>query len=232
MVKAGTRQQGITLLELLLAVAILAVVLGISMGILMSAQRLWSSQQERMISTRAGWLWAHRLCKEMRMAIPPAELGGGARWQGTNAGGTLHDALPKGRRPESVVEELKAIRVDYDTIRFPTARLKGREGPGMTEYSLKRDENNGVVGIVRRTAPRGSSLSDAKEDIVNDRVVSLDFEYLDADGKWRQEWKDGSAAPLAVRVTMGTLLRRTRMAYDVMRFSTLVYLPAGSRISR
>jgi len=232
MVNARVSQQGMTLLELLLAVAILAVVLGMGLGILTSAQQLWFYQQERMIAARQGWIWAQRICRDIRMAIPPAELGGGAEWLGTDARATFYDALPPPLRVQEMKEEYQKITVGRDSVRFPIARLKGREGPGMTEYALRWDEERGAVGIVRRTAPRGTPWSQAQEELVNDHAVSLDVEYLGADGKWRSEWKDRSATPSAVRVTVGTLLRRSRRVYDVMRFSTLVYLPAGSRISR
>jgi len=228
-------QRGMTLLEVLLALGLTAIIAGLGMRLLISVKQWWLQQQARTASARAGWIWVHKISKELRMAVPPDEYGAGGQWRGADAQASLLDALPDEPRTDKQQDALRAERIDEDTIRFATARLwlpDGGVGPGVVQYSLKRDEDKRVVGLERKAAPRGVSLDDVDGAPVTRYAVSLDFHYLGADGKWRDSWQDGSKMPRAVRVAVGTFNRKDPMSTKVTRFSTAVNLPTGARIAR
>lgn len=224
-----------SLIEALVVIGLVGVMSALGTRLLLSARDLWYHQQERAAAARAGWVWAHKIAREVRMGMAPGDLGGGAAWRGTDGGTTLFQALPKARRPEDVGEEFKDLRVDDDTIEFATARVRDSKQvmrPGVVRYALKRDADGRIVGLVRKAAARSDSAADAEGRLVTPDVISLDFQYLDAGGAWRNEWKSGETMPRAVRITVGAFVKKSRKVFDVMRFTTLVYMPVHSRIPR
>jgi len=231
------KEQGLTLIEILVTAGLTAIVVGMSATVISSVQALWADQQERSAAARDGWLFVDKLCRELRESVPPAQLGEGAQWRGTNVRAPLLEAVSTAGWPETTIAEYKrqALEISDGAIRFPTLRVmaQGRRAePGMVEYSLERDTSNHVVGISRRAAQMGVPPSAADHGVLSPSVVSLGFEYLGADGRWQTAWNDSSAIPRAVRISVGTLVRpsrRNKMPV-VTRFSTLVYLPADSRI--
>ena len=247
------RDAGFTLIEIMVTVALTAVVVGLGFGLLISAQQIAQIQQEQSAAGRDGWTFVYRLSRELREAMPPSQLGEGAEWRGASASKKLLDAVPIAGWPEASIKEFEDRQsqghqppVFSDTIRFCTLRVASPNqppAPGIIEYSLalKRDEKSkrDVNVIVRRSAPLGVSPDKFETEVIwpsdpdsSLGFISLGFQYLDARDKWLSEWTDTKAMPRAVRVSVGTLVRPSRQIKVpvVNQYSTLVYLPTDSRI--
>ncbi len=228
------RQGGLTLIELLVGVVLTALIVGMCIKIVISVRDVWLEQQERSLAARTGWRLVHHLSRDLRMTLLASTPGADGQWRGTDGGTTLYEALHKGFRPDAMTEELKATAIDDDSIQFPIARARDNEQlrPCVVQYTLKRAEEGHIAGVVRRVAPLGSPVSDAEDVLLGEQVISLNLKYLTADGAWVNKWSDSSATPRAVRISVGALPPRAQGGFNVMHFTTLVYLPAGSRISR
>jgi prepilin-type N-terminal cleavage/methylation domain-containing protein len=241
------RDAGFTLIEIMLTVALTALVVGMGFGLLTAAQQIGQIQQEQSAASRDGWVFLYRLSRELREAIPPSQLGGEAEWSGAHASAKLLDTISTAGWPAVALQNFRESKesqwpVSNDTIRFCTLRVVSPgqpPTPGMIEYSLERDPKKNVVNIVRRAAPAGASLDKAETVVYGPSApdssfgfVSLGFQYLDAQGQWRPEWKDTKTMPCAVRISVSTLVRPSRRikAPVVNQYSTLVYLATGSRI--
>jgi prepilin-type N-terminal cleavage/methylation domain-containing protein len=245
---ARRREQGFTLLEIMVTAALTAIVVGMGFGVLTSAQQIAQQQQELSAVGRDGWSFVYKVSRELREAVPPSQLGEAAEWRGTSASAKLLDEVPTAGWPAVSIKEFEGRRltVSKDTIRFCTLRVASpnqRPVPGMIEYSLQRDPKKNTINIVRRSAPAGVSLDQGGKEVIREVIkpadadsslgfVSLGFQYLNAQGQWQAEWTDAKAMPRAVRVSVSTLVRPSRRIKVpvVNDFSTLVYLPTDSRI--
>lgn len=238
------RDTGFTLVEMVVAAGLTAVVMGLGFGLLTSAQQIAQLQQEQSAAGRDGWLFVYKLSRELREAMPP---GDGAEWRGTNASAKLRDQVSTDKWPDvkledSPLHQLSQLNVSRDTIQFCTLRVASQNqppAPGIVEYSLKRDEKKDVVNIVRRSAPLGVALEKGEMQVIGPLdpnsslgFVSLEFQYLDPQGQWHPEWTDAKSMPRAVRVSVSTLLRPSRLIRVpvVNQYSTEVDLTTDSRI--
>jgi len=232
--KLRKRRHGFSLLEMIIVVAISALILGMAYRMIISSNRIWAEEEARNAANRAGWQWAIKASGQLRMAIPPAELGEGAQFAGRHKSSTLYEALRGRPGIEEFADEMRQVQVSEDIMRFPAVRVPGKGGklvPGMCEYSLKRREDGLLVGAGHRSAPLGESLDDQGLTLDGKDVVSLGFQYLTSEDNWVQEWSDAAALPRAVRISAATLVSPAGAKPQVSTFSTVVYLPGGRRIS-
>ena len=238
------RNAGVTLLEMIFVAAFAALILGLGFELLTSAQQISLLQQEQSAASRDAWVFVHRISKELREAIPPAETGGEGRWRGASASVKLLEMVSPAKWPDVSLKEFQARQVtcSNDTIEFCTLHVPSANlapVPGVVEYSLRRGERNDVVNIVRRAAPLGVPLEKGETEVIGPvdpesslGFVSLRFEYLDAKGQWRGEWTEEKSMPSAVRVSVSTLLRPSRQLRVpvINQYSTQVDLPTDTRI--
>ncbi len=237
------RAAGFTLIEIVLTVALTAVVVGMGFGLLTAAQQIAQLQQEQSASGRDGWRFLYQLTRELREGMPPDQLGKEAEWSGASASAKLLDAISTTGWPDVSIKDFEGRRltVSKDTIRFCTLRAVSPSqppGPGVVEYSLERDPKKNMINIVRRVTLAASpdkvetTMIEPSDPNSSFGFISLAFEYLDAQGQWHPAWTDTKTMPRAVRVSVSTLMRPTRRIKlpVVNQYSTLVYLPTGSRI--
>ena len=238
------RDPGFTLVEMMVGAGLTAIVMGLGFGLLTSAQQIAQLQQEQSAAGRDGWIFVYKLSRELREAVPPSQVGEGAEWRGTSASAQLLAQVSTAKWPDVTVQEFKArqLNVSMDTIQFYTLRVSSLNEPpvpGVIEYSLKRDEKNDVINIVRRSAPLGVPLDKGETQVIGPSdpnsslgFVSLDFQYLDGQGQWHPEWTDAKAMPRAVRVSVSTLLRPSRQVRVpvINQYSTQLDLTTDSRI--
>jgi len=149
------RDHGMTLLELILAVAILALIIGMTTVILLSVQSTWAEIQERTAAARAGWRFALDLSEQLRMALEDPARGWAV--EGTDASRPLLDVLTHtDQLPEDIRKMHEAEQCDNDTITFAASRLGfgRRVYPGWLHYRIEYDEKTGeCLGLFRRTTP-------------------------------------------------------------------------------
>ena len=229
------RRSGMTLMEILVVTALASVVLALAFDLAKSTEDFWVSQHDQVEASRTGWQLAHRLAADLRMALPPEVYGEGGIFEGRHGTTNLHAALSEKDWPEEIANDLEKVPIDNDVIRFPCARVAGERGPkqpGMVEYALLRDHEENIIGVQRRTAPRGMALSRAAPTVLDFRTRSLGFAYLKADGEWTAEWPAGAGLPRAVRISVGAEGPPSGGMPQLARFSTVVHLPVGTRIPR
>jgi len=227
-------QRGMTLMELMVAIALLSVVMTMAFKILSEANRYVRRQREVSEAAQAGWQSVERICRDLAMALPSSEYGGKTEFASTDGVASLYDVIPKDYRLAELRSEQSRVKLAADSVRFPVTRLYSGEAVpvmGMVEYALERDSEGGILGLVRRTAPAGVPFEEAEEKLVNKRAVSLDLEFAGADGQWQPVWRS-QEPPRTVRVKVGVLATWTRGRPQVMVFSTVVYPSAGMRISK
>jgi len=229
-----TRERAFTVLELLIALGLASMIMVMAYQLITQANRISRRQTQAAADSRAAWVWMFRACRELRMALPPAALGKGAEFKGSDGRATLRDVVPPDARDVRDDVDLTRTKLDDDRIRFAVSRAdlgKDLTGPRMIEYSLMRNHDKTIVGISRRVAPVGAPPEQVRTQHVNNTVVSMDFRYMDAKGKWLNVWRDASQLPRAVRVTAGVLIEHEGAIPLLQRLSTVVYLPVGTRVS-
>ena len=224
-------RSGFTLLELLLTVALTSLALGMATQVAIRSSRIWGARQEGTAAARSAWSLAHRLSRELRMALPPDQFGPEAAFVGEAGVSHAYHDLPGGEAEGAFAPEMLAVAFGDDRIRFAAWAFGEEPTPISVEYSILRDEEGGSLGVARRSAPLGSPLEEADAVLVARQVVSLEFEYLDAQGLWQREWSDAKSLPRAVRVRAGALRPNGGPLPELMDFSTTVYLPVGTKVA-
>lgn len=221
---------GFTLLEALLAIALTSMVMSMAWQIAAQARNVWRREQNAALGAREAWTRLRHISGELRAALLPEDTPPGEGLVGTDGAFDLYRALPRDPHRDELAADLKAVKLHADSIRVPVASVDDQGRSGVIEYSIARDHNRGAVGLQRRAAPLGQPLG--APVIHSDKVISLDCRYLDRDGKWRAKWDAPRQTPLAVRISVGALAERSTPIPEIMTFTTVVYLPAGTRIPR
>jgi len=201
--------------------------------ILNGIRGFWLEQQLSVGAARTAALWESQVCRELRSALPPDDLG--APLAGANGSVNLLEALPAQRFSEAAKTELAGRRLDDDTIRFATSQVRdtlGRIRPGIVEYKVQRNRPDGVNGIYRKSAADLAGLESATEVLAARSVVSLNVQYQKKNGEWLDEWTSAEVLPRAVRMTVGTMPDKPGMSSEVLFFTTEVFLPVGERIEQ
>jgi hypothetical protein len=218
-----------TLVELLVGMGISGAVAAMTFGVAFSAQRLWRLQRDRCAASRAGWQWLDSASAELRAAVPPEKAGEAAEIVGRHS-----SAGPEGAAgtaaPPSGSDGPVADAFSRDVIRFPSPRVMDAEGnlvPGIVEYSLHADGSGNPLGIARRAAPMGTPLSESEPVVKVPQAVSLGFEYMDARGRWSNEWTHARVLPRAVRLAVVVVAPTAQGEVQHVSFSTMVRLPAA-----
>lgn len=221
-----------TLLELLLAVSLATLALGMATSVAIRASRLWAERQEALSDSRAAWSLVHRMGRELRMALPPNLHGEDAALLGERGDFHLYRRKPGAAAQGAFEADMVQITLRGDKVRFALWPTAEGGAPAAVEYSLQREGEGSAAGVVRRSAPLGEPLEDAVPVLVARNVASLALEYLDASGKWRDEWSDAGSLPQAVRLSTGAFAPNGGHLPTLTEFSTTVYVPAGTRVSR
>lgn len=187
---ARTRQRGFTLVELLIAVGLLALMSAVLFGSLGFAGRSWDAGEAK------------------------AENSAGMRLAGDYLRTQLASQHPQ--RMRKIVEFPLLFGGDRDEVRF-AAGLPGRVGlggmwyfrlavapvPGKSEKALVVDRM-----IPDPAALEMPSFNDAERSVIADDIKSLKLSYfgrdkganLDVAPTWRDRWDDTQLLPLLIRV--------------------------------
>ncbi|HET9489664.1 MAG TPA: type II secretion system protein GspJ [Methylomirabilota bacterium] len=176
--------RGFTLLELLIALAIVAALLAIAFGGLRVALAAWTQGEDR-----AG---AHQ------------HLRGIAAVLGRAVGSAYPYRASRDQAPDPVLLfQGKESRLELVTQAppFPTA---GSVAFSAVAISLESTERGPALVIRQRVMPNREPFTDAPVMLEDTEIDRLEFRYLDAEGTWQEEW-DGEAnngLPRAVRITL------------------------------
>jgi general secretion pathway protein J len=181
-------QRGFTLLELILALSIVAAMLAIVFGGLRVGVRAWQRGEERTESQQ------HARSLNALLAL---SLGGTAAYLG---------AAPAGVQPE-VLFQGAPDRLSFVTVSAPFPL----PAPiAFTAVTLSVDEGNTPGLAIREKAlPNDDPFEDVAPIVVDPSFTAVRFRYLrDSEGSWEESW-DGAeerAVPRAVEVTLTTVV--------------------------
>lgn len=206
---------GFTLIELMLAVGILAMILAMLAGSFGAVAQSKTSGESRMYANWEGRAVLSRMSNELRGAVQTAPVDSHVLLNGTarKENGVPLDELsistlsPGGRRAIEVMgaEEL----VTYSAVENP--RRRGW-------FLLRRSQGSALSSM-------GGSFGSSESVVIADNVVSIHLRYFDGRA-WQESWNSdqyaaGDQLPRAVSID----LRLGASGGRVLNFGTVVNLP-------
>ena len=180
-----SNQRGFTLLELVIALAIVGALLAVAFGGLRVALAAWRQGEDR--------AEAHQHVRAVALSLARA-LGGAYPYHGSRT-----DA------PESVL----LFSGEEHRIQFVTqaAPFSFAIPIAFTAVVIELGEGDQAGLVVKQRAlPNFNPFSDAAIVLHDPTVTSVDLAYLDQGGTWQERWESGGdrLMPGAVRLTLGT----------------------------
>jgi general secretion pathway protein J len=180
-------QRGFTLLELLIALAIVGALLAIAFGGLRVALAAWAQGEDR--------AEAHQHLRSIALVL------------GRGIGAAYPYRASLGQSPElSVLFRGTAERVELVTQAAPLPD-SGAVAFTAVVIELASESEEGPALVVRqRVLPNREPFAEAPVVLRDPAVYQLALAYLDQQGNWQEEW-DGEAQetlPRAVRITVAT----------------------------
>ena len=189
MFRRSLRQSGFTLLEMLVALAIMGI---LATGLYMSLHIGFKAQKsaERAIApVRAGTLALEMLRRDLASALPPTGILAGA-------------FIGEDAKAEASTEDADLL-VFYSTIEDAG---RGATGIRMIEFALTPTEDYSENILVRRVTENllAPITPEPVEEVLCRNVKSLNVRHFDG-VEWQDSWDSGLAGdtlPLAVEVTL------------------------------
>jgi general secretion pathway protein J len=177
------RQRGFTLVELLIALAIVGALLAIAFGGLRVALAAWQKGEDR--------AEAHQHARGVALIVARA-IGAAYPYRGTRS-----------EAPESVLLfKGTSTRLEFVT-QAPPVPLGAPIAFTALAIEVETGDEPGLT-LRERALPNWSPFTEAKVVLRDPELASVDFKYLDDSGAWRETW-DAEAErglPVAVRVTV------------------------------
>jgi general secretion pathway protein J len=180
-------QHGFTMIELLIALAIVGALVAIAFGGLRVAVAAWRQGEDR--------AEAHQHVRSVALTLARA------------ISATYPYRASRSEGPDPVVLfEGTETRVEFVTQATP---FPDAIPIAFTAVVFSHDEG-GESGLVvrQRALPNREPFSEAKIVYRDTTVTSLKFAYLDEGGSWKDSWDgaEAKATPRAVKVTVATVL--------------------------
>jgi prepilin-type N-terminal cleavage/methylation domain-containing protein len=177
----GHGELGFTLLELLIALAIVGALLAVAFGGVRVGLAAWRQGEER--------AEAHQHVRGVALTLARA------------IGGTYPYRASRSLAPDPVLLfDGKADRLEFVTqsAPFPLGAPIAFTAVGV---SLETSDPPGLV-IRERALPNQEPFDKAKVVFSDPRVTGLEFSFLDKDGNWQDSWEGAAlgATPIAIRI--------------------------------
>jgi general secretion pathway protein J len=182
-----THAAGFTLVELLIALAIVGALLVTAFGALRVALGAWRQGEERTD--------AHQHIRSVATVLARS-VGAAYPYRGTVTDSPEIRLLFRG----------EAARLEFVTSAapFPLAAPVA-----FTAVVISFEEGEGLV-IRERALPNGEPFTEAAVVLRDAGVTSLALRYMDDGQQWQSTWDDDTTAPTAVEITVGTVLNGRR----------------------
>ena len=219
-----TEQGGFTLLELLMAVFIFAIVISSVYGAYRSTFRITNSTESLAEFGNMG-----------RIALE--RIGGDLESLYRGAGGFLQGEKIEGEAGRS--DQLSFT----STAHLVFSKNEQPAGYAMLRYSTEVDEDSGLLRLYRIDKPYrpggGQEFDEEKGFLLCDSLSAIEYSYLNEDGNENEEWNSGEGGiqqeggapaanfPTMIRVTLH--FARSADTEEQTVFSTAVALPAPAR---
>lgn len=184
----GSRpQQGFTLLEVLIALAIVGALVAIAFGGMRVALAAWRQGEDR--------AEVHQHARGIALTV--------AR----SLGAAYPYRAPRGAAPQPVLLFAgNARRIEYVT-QTPLFPWPAPIAFTAVVIALEEGEEPGLV-VRQRPLPNRDPFTEGVVVFRDPNVTTLEFRFLDDGGGWREEWdgEDDDRVPRAVRITVGATL--------------------------
>lgn len=179
--------RGFTILELLIALAIVGALLVIAFGGLRVALAAWRQGEER--------AEAHQHARGVALAL--------AR----TVGAAYPYHAPRGESPDAVLLFTGGeTKLELVTQAAPVPFAVPIAFTAVAITLGESEERPGLV-IRQRALPNRNPFADAAVVFHDPTVTALAFQFLDESGSWQSEWKDDDGTlPRAVRIALGTTI--------------------------
>lgn len=195
MIARVSLRRGFTLVELLVVIAVLAVVSTIGMRAFFMVSDGWRQQSLRVALTERATAALDSLQRDLAQ-VCSARLGGVA----ISGQSHLEESKRYGRVP-----------LEDDVIVLPVHQRNTPEGAEVRQQvRYEIDRSGSVPKLVRRVAPLGSAPEEGAALEVAAGVLSMRLEYFDGT-TWQRAWS-AATQPLAVRV--GLVLQDLDRPYE------------------
>jgi len=184
---SARRSGGFTLIELVIALSLLVVMLGLLWGSLNFAVRSWDTGEARAAQAAERRLSDNFLRREMASLFP-------MRWK------------------DELAVKL-AFEGEKDRLRFVSTRAAGATKPGISLVGLALEQSKDFRNrdlVMRRALPQAdakdfSALGDGDRTVLMPGVENVEFAYFGTDndlveGKWLDSWPPGTRIPQLVRM--------------------------------
>jgi general secretion pathway protein J len=178
---------GFTLIELVIALTLLAVMMALLWGSLNFAVRSWDTGEARAAQAAQRRLSDNFLRREMTSLFP-------MRWRDATAAKIAFEGA-------------------RDYLRFASTRAAGTSAPGISIVGLALEENGETRGrdlVMRRALPPAdardfSALDDGERTVLVPGVERVEFAYFGSendlvDGDWRDTWTVPTRIPQMVKL--------------------------------
>ncbi|HWP35646.1 MAG TPA: type II secretion system protein GspJ [Thermodesulfobacteriota bacterium] len=216
------RRAGVTLVELLIATAILAVIMAIVASSLAATLRIRDAADRRTEVTHGARTVLDRIAQDLASAfVRPAD---GAR-----------PALPF-LVEDGELDGQPRDRLTFATYGRPLGRTERASDQALVQYELAVSPDRRQRWLVRRQADQldPERLAETPADVLAEGVLAFEVQvYDDRAGEWRREWRDAGRLPRAVAVTIqvaGPSAGRTEPGGrpDVRTYGTRLLLPLAA----
>lgn len=197
-------QRGFTLLELIIALAIVGALLAIAFGGLRVALAAWRQGEDR--------AEAHQHVRGVALVITRA-LDATYPYRASESLGPQPVLLFHGA----------AKRVEFVTQAAPFPFSLPIAFSAVV-IELEEGERAGLV-VRQRALPNRNPFSDAEVVFRDPAVSTLGFRYMDESGNWSDTWDAERALPRAIAITVGTTLNGRPEALPPMTVSLRVATP-------
>jgi general secretion pathway protein J len=198
--------RGFTLLEVLIALTIVAALLAVAFGGLRVALAAWTKGEDR--------AEAHQHARGVTLSLARA------------AAGTYPYLGTRSEAPESVLLFTgQKERIEFVT-QAPPFPFPIPIAFAAVVIELGEGEQRGLV-VRQRALPNWNPFKDATVVLNDPTVTSIEFAYLDSGGEWQETWDVDAkqVLPNAIRITLGTEAGGKSVTVPPMTVSLQVVAP-------
>lgn len=183
--EARPPERGFTLLELIIALSIVAALLAIAFGGMRVAIAAWQQGEDR--------AEAHQHARGVAVALARA------------IGGAYPYHAPRGQAPDpELLFNGEEQRLELVTLSPPASFPVPIAFTAMV-VELGQGAERGLT-VRQRALPNREPFAEAAVVLRDPTVTSLTFAYLDESGEWRETWnsEEERTLPRAIRITLAT----------------------------
>jgi prepilin-type N-terminal cleavage/methylation domain-containing protein len=220
-----TPQDGFTLLELLMAIFIFAIVISSVYGAYRSTFRVTDSTESVVEFSSMARIALERMAGDLESVY----LGDGGSLQGERNEG----------------ETGRADRLTFTSAaHLVFSKTEPAAGYAMIRYATEVDEESGLMRLYRLDVPvrpgGGLEIDEEKGFLLCDRLAEIQYSYVDPEGDEHDEWNSGEGGlvpeggtqtgnfPAMIRLTLR--FATSAEAEEQTVFSTAVALPSSQRV--